>query len=269
MKPFASLRSRRPLRALIVAASLLASAVGLSAPASASTCNNGVCAYVWWVDSTTTSIHTTLTTTTPTEVYLFAIDHNGNSVGNAAHDAVLSTSHNLTVTGLHPRNHYTWFIDVIDAQHHAVTQSGPVSTLAGHVQIRFDSVTVQDDSDDFGAGELTSFGLAGNASLTLEPEREINSGDTVTLGGTVVSIVDSSTLVRASVELQDDDCNWGALCTEGLAPNWSQGSTPERDWATATAWLPTNDQDGQWHAVSATIVGPVAFTEHVSYRIVP
>lgn len=91
-----------------MAGSVLASAVGFSAPASAGTCNNGVCASVRWVDSTTTSIHVTLTTTTPTEVYLFAVDHTGLSVGNAAHDAVLSTSHNVTVTGLHPRNHYTW-----------------------------------------------------------------------------------------------------------------------------------------------------------------
>jgi hypothetical protein len=48
-----------------------------------------------------------------------------------------------------------------------------------------------------------------------------------------------------------------------------QGSTPERDWATATAWLPTTDQDGQWHSVAATTLGPVAFTEHVSYRVIP
>jgi hypothetical protein len=271
MKPLARTRKhlRRPLSTLVVLASLVASAVGFAAPASASSCSGSLCAYIWFTSSTTTSVHTVLTTSTPTQVYYFAFDHNGVSVGNPMHDATFALTHSLTVTGLHPHNDYTWVADILDPANHAVLSSGPISTLAGHVQVRFDSVTVQYDSDDFGAGEITSYGLAGNASLVLEPEREISSGDTATLGNQVVSLVDSTEIIRASVELQDDDCNWGAFCTQGLGPDWGQGSTPELDWATATAWLPTANQDGQWHAVAASTVGPLSFTEHVAYRVIP
>lgn len=260
---------RHPLRALVVTATtLMLSTVALAAPASASGCNQGVCASIWLVSSTTTSVHVILTTTTPTQVWLFAFDPANKPQDVPSHQG-LATVHDMTVTGLRPHTDYTWFADIADASNHSLTQSGPVSTAAGHVQVRFDSVSVAYDSDDFGAGEITSFGLAGTTRIDLEPERSISSGDTVTLGGAVVTLADTSSTVRASVELEDDDCNWGALCLEGTGPDWGNGSTPERDWATATAWLPTSNQAAGWHSVNASVVGPLWFTQHVSYQVIP
>jgi hypothetical protein len=132
--------------------------------------------------------------------------------------------------------------------------------------VSFDSVTVNDDSDAFSAGDFTIYGNAGNITYNWGSEIEISSGDTHALGGTVTATNAGHLLAR--LELQDDDCDFFELCTSGIGPSWSSGSNSQADWATAALDLNTRNQDGAWHAASTTVNGPVGFTMHLSYRVI-
>jgi hypothetical protein len=105
------------------------------------------------------------------------------------------------------------------------------TTLHRKVNITFDTVTVKNDSDSSGAGELTyDFQVNGSYMSTWRFYRSTNSGDTFSISKSIVGLTDGGSYIPLKVEVQDDDCEF-STCVR--VADFTQGSNSDNDWLTA------------------------------------
>ncbi|NHC12945.1 hypothetical protein [Motilibacter deserti] len=268
--------AKRPLTSILSAIALvlatLSASLASTGVAHADTCKDGVCITAAQTGAGLSNVTTTLQTNVPTTAYYYLFDSTG-GVAGAKVVSVPSTTHVLSVDGLSPANDYTWWATVIDASGAAVARQSTVSTQRGRVQVRFDTADVWDDSDFWSAGDMSVYGRAGDAQVTIDESRQIDgdglNGVGTSLHGLVLTVPNTAPTITAAVEMYDDDCDFFELCVHGLGPSWGQGSDSEADWATAWATAPTRNQDGKWHPFHGRVDGPVGFSAQLSYRVVP
>ncbi|NHC45321.1 hypothetical protein [Motilibacter aurantiacus] len=271
-RPAAQRPVLRIFSAIALVLATLSASLAATGVAHADTCKTGVCITSAQTGAGPSNVTTTLQTNVPTTVYYYLFDSQGGVAGATVVSAP-ATTHVLSVAGLHPANDYTWWASVLDASGAAVARQGTVSTQRGRVEVRFDTADVWNDSDFWSAGDMSVYGRAGDAQLTIDESRQVDgdglSGVDTSLHGLMLTVPNTASTVTAAVEMYDDDCDFFQLCVHGLGAEWGQGSDSEADWATAWASAPTRNQDGQWHPLHGRVDGPVGFSVQLSYRVVP
>jgi hypothetical protein len=151
-----------------------------------------------------------------------------------------------TMDNLQPNTTYEYTLTAIDDANDIKYSTGTFHTLHRHVQVTFESITAIDDSDSGSPGDLT-FWFKGNGVWDLVNtygEVSIATGDTAHPNH-VANFVDTPKTFTIAVYGDDDDCDFGQFCTEGIGPlGEGGGSSDEQDWATA------------WGSIDASASGP-------------
>ncbi len=141
------------------------------------------------------------------------------------------TNWTFKISSLQPRTRYEY---VVRATVNGASSCyiGQFNTLSPKVTVDFQKIKVNNDSDIWGAGELTFYfkvydkweqGLTTN-------EMSISSGQTVTINK-IKSYVNEPDFITLAVQGQDEDC---VFCSYGIGPKAADsGSTSQQDWNTA------------------------------------
>lgn len=140
--------------------------------------------------------------------------------------------HTLNATGLVPGTAYPYRIDFVDSYGRSYVHQGTFSTMHRRLTVTVTKVIVTDDSDTFGAGEMTAAAKLGDQLYWLwngtKSINDSNSSKTVNLN--VTKTYDNASSVVFQAVVRDDDCDAG-LCTGGTSPSFSNGSTSDADWS--------------------------------------
>ncbi|MCU1498230.1 MAG: hypothetical protein JWM47_2183, partial [Acidimicrobiales bacterium] len=150
----------RPLRGALAAALVLCAGVASACEPANGCAVDCVATVVVNPASTNTRIDTTVKTKVGYTVYSDA--HRTVPVPTRA-DATLATVHTLGHDALTPNRTYWYRVRATDERAHAFTQVGSFDTQQRTVTVTVTSITLIDDSDGAGTGELT-FGLKVGAS---------------------------------------------------------------------------------------------------------
>ena len=115
--------------------------------------------------------------------------------------------------------------------------------------VSFNSITVTNDSDSSGKGELTyNFKVDGVYRSALTFFRGTSSPETFNPNRSV-NLVDGRATIPFLVEVQDDDCDFSTCVME--PPDFRSGSNSDHDWATAgNSIVFTNDNS---NSISKTV----------------
>jgi hypothetical protein len=112
------------------------------------------------------------------------------------------------------------------------------TTLHRKVNIAFDTITVTNDSDSSGAGELTyDFQVNGSYMSTWRFYRQTSSPVTFSISKSVFGLTDGGSYIPLKVEVQDDDCSF-STCVR--AADFTQGTNSDNDWLTAKSGITFN-----------------------------
>jgi hypothetical protein len=160
-----------------------------------------------------------------------------------------TTTWNTSVLGLKPNTSYTFELIVRDEAGNKQVKTGAFKTLKRRVTMTYTTVTVNDDSDDLSAGDL-SFWFLGSAWDGPTPEQGIDSGTTVTFNKTLV-FDNAPDDVTFGIHGWDDDCSGLSLCSEGVAPG-SSIPTGSGSWAVNTS---EQDTTQVWKTVFVGVTG--------------
>lgn len=214
----------------------------------------------------------TVTTNVPSQIDVWVT----RSSGWTLNDCVLSapsitfaigaanvTSWTFNIPNLQPGTRYD-YVAVATVNGAKSCYLGQFVTLSRKVTITFKTIRVNNDSDFWGAGELTFYFKAFNAwqmDMTTN-QMSISSGHTVTLNATK-SFTNVPEVLTLAVQGQDEDCNF---CTYGIGPkdaDW--GSTSQQDWNTGYSAQISLMPKGQIESYTQTVVfssswWPVGFT---------
>jgi len=172
-------------------------------------------------------------------------------------DGGISTVHPTTITQLSPSTKYWWRVTAIDANNQTKTNLGWFQTANRQVTVKLTRIHLIDDSDSLGDGEMTFHMKVNDTEFhDVYTNDDMSSGTDLKTLNIPATVNNSGTTVSVKVEGQDDDCDGlGGLCTQGLGPTWTHGSTSERDWATASfgpTTLPSVNGSGTWSAKTAS-----------------
>jgi hypothetical protein len=140
-----------------------------------------------------------------------------------------STTFDTWISGLAPNTFYYYILRAGSSS----SQGTLGTTLHRNVTVIFNAITVTDDSDSTGQGELTyNFKVNGVYRSALTFHRATNSGDTFNLNRSVSNLLDGGASIPVQVEVQDDDCEFSTCVME--PPDFKSGSNSDNDWTTAT-----------------------------------
>ena len=202
----------------------------------------------------------TVTTGVPSQIDVWVTNSSSwtlnNCVPNFPHVTFAIGAANVTnwtfnIPSLQPGTRY-YYVAVATVNGAKSCYVGQFVTLSRKVTVTFQTITVNNDSDFWGAGELTFYFKAFNAwqkDMTTN-QMSINSGHTVTLNKTksFTNVPDFLTLV---VQGQDEDCNF---CTYGIGPkDVNTGSTSQQDWNTASSSQISVKPQGQNESYTQTV----------------
>lgn len=133
--------------------------------------------------------------------------------------------------GLRPNTTYYWALN-------GSTSYGTLGkTLQRRVDISFNSITVTNDSDSTGAGELYYFfKVNGVYHSELNFYRSTSSPTTFNPGKSISAIFNGDAYMPLAVQIIDDDCTFGTC--KPTNPTFSRyGDTGDFEWATAGATI--------------------------------
>jgi hypothetical protein len=154
------------------------------------------------------------------------------------------TSWTPQLTGLEPGKLHRWSVQATDANGNKQSKSGCFSTLKRSVAVTFQKVTVNDDSDGFGAGACDCrfyFWAGSNASGKFYPgsgEVSIDSGDSATPNVTI-TVSNAPTSLALGATGNDDDTDFGQFGPYGY-PTSGSGSNNCHDWSSASMTVAMN-----------------------------
>jgi hypothetical protein len=153
----------------------------------------------------------------------------GSRVANLAGGAS-STNFDTFIGGLAPNTFYYYILRAGSSS----SQGTLGTTLHRSVTVNFNSITVTNDSDSTGQGELTyNFKVNGVYRPGLTFYRATSSGDTFNPGKSVTNLIDGGATIPLQVEVQDDDGSFSTCVMD--PPDFKYGSNSDNDWTTATA----------------------------------
>lgn len=184
------------------------------------------------------------------------------------------TTHLLkTAAVLNPTTTYRYQVDATDAQGRVYTRSGTFQTRSVRLEVKLTGLQITNDSDYFGAGELTAQMHLGSVKTWIwQTEKSVSTaGATPYFPLTTTAALPSAVRsVPIHVVVSDDDCEGiGTLCTGGTGNlAVGSGSTSEAQWATATftANLPNTTATTPWTTFISGVNNPVGFIVTGSYR---
>ncbi|NHC14727.1 hypothetical protein [Motilibacter deserti] len=153
-----------------------------------------------------------------------------------------STFHYDQVRNLVPGTSYWFKVLATDQQGRTRSEIGYVTTKTRIVTVKIDKITVLDDSDSSGNGEISVHLKAGDVeSANYYSDHSVGSGGV--LNPLWSRQIEAPTATKAYVELFDDDDD----CWLGCGPSTNH-LIPQYD--TGTAWY------GQWGTASYTVPAP-------------
>jgi hypothetical protein len=153
----------------------------------------------------------------------------GSRVANLAGGAS-STNFDTFIGGLAPNTFYYYILRAGSSS----SQGQLGVTLHRTVTVSFNSITVTNDSDSTGKGELTyNFKVNGVYRSALDFYRATSSGETFNPNKFVTNLLDGGATMPLAVEVQDDDCEFSTCVIS--PPDFRSGSDSDNDWTTATA----------------------------------
>jgi hypothetical protein len=180
------------------------------------------------------------------------------------------TSHFFTVTGLTWGKTYTYQAIVTGLDGVSYSEGGSFTTAKRTMVVRITSVKITDDSD-VGAGEIAAYARLGSGpAVTLWSERSISATSRRDVSQTW-NLAGPSTGEVMRVQLVDDDCDFGELCTSGGSPSFTTFSNSLWD-STAKVFevkLPmfTHVGPGAVQYWSSTASGPIDFTVYGTVQV--
>jgi hypothetical protein len=149
------------------------------------------------------------------------------------------------IGGLRPNTFYYYILRAGTTQ-----SSGTLgTTLHRTVVVNFNSITITNDSDSTGKGELT-FNFRVNGAYIPSLDFSLDLEDVVTINPTrSATKFDGRETMPLQVEVQDDDCDFSTCVMS--PPDFRSGSNSDNDWATAGTTITfTNDNT---NSVSKTV----------------
>ncbi|NHC43928.1 fibronectin type III domain-containing protein [Motilibacter aurantiacus] len=170
-----------------------------------------------------------------------------------------STSHFDPVRNLVPGTGYWFKVFATDQQGRSHAELGYVTTKTRIVTVKIDKITVLDDSDASGNGEISVHLKAGDAeSPNYYHDHSVGSGGV--LNPLWTREIEAPTSTKAYVELFDDDDDCWLGCgpsTNHLIPQYDTGTAWYGQWGTATYTIPApKDSDPAFDAWPFTISSP-------------
>jgi hypothetical protein len=171
-----------------------------------------------------------------------------------ANTSFLQTTFDPFIGGLLPNTTYNY---IVRAGSDYTT--GSIKSLQRSVVVTFNSITVSNDSDDLGKGELTyQFKVNGVYRSALDFFRATSSGETFNPNRSVSGLINGGKTIPLAVEVQDDDCDF-STCVRPA--DFTSGSDSDNDWATAVATIRfTTDQSNSFSkTVSYSVSKAVGF----------
>jgi hypothetical protein len=159
----------------------------------------------------------------------------GSNVVTRSSGSSSQTSFDPFIGGLRPNTLYFYILRAGSTQ-----SSGTLgTTLHRTVVVNFNSITITNDSDSTGKGELT-FNFRVNGAYIPSLDFSLDLEDVVTISpNRSATKVDGQATMPLQVEVQDDDCFSTCIMSP---PDFRSGSNSDNDWATAGASITfTND----------------------------
>jgi hypothetical protein len=180
----------------------------------------------------------------------------GSNVVGRSSNGIAQTSFDPFIGGLIPNTTYYYLLVAGGA-----SSSGTLgTTLHRSVTVSFNTITVTNDSDSSGKGELTyNFKVDGVYRSGLTFFRGTSSPDTFNPNRSQ-NVFDGRATIPFLVEVQDDDCDFSTCVME--PPDFRSGSNSDHDWATAgnsIGFINDNANSG-----SKTV--PYAVESHVGFK---
>jgi len=184
-------------------------------------------------------------------------------------DSNITTAHAINIQQLTPDTKYWWRATAIDTSNQTRSNIGTFHTAIRTITVHFDHLHLTDDSDAVGSGEMSfSMAVNGQSFPFVYDNQDMSSGDSAS-PGVQETVSGPQPTLTIQVEGFDDDCDFfDGLCTGGLGPDWSHGSTSEGDWATATIsglTIPAFNTTGNW--VATTEAYKVKFEASGTYTV--
>ena len=151
----------------------------------------------------------------------------GSNVVSRTSNSSAQTSFDPFIGGLIPNTFYYYILRAGSAY----SQGQLGTTLHRNVTLSFNSITVTNDSDSSGKGELTyNFKVNGSYRSSLTFFRGTNSGETFNPNRSSI-VVDGQATIPFLVEVQDDDCDFSTCVME--PPDFRS-----RAYAFSSTWMP-------------------------------
>jgi len=186
------------------------------------------------------------------------------------------------LTGLTPSTRYFYVVRAVDATLGEAVRTGQVDTLERVVDVTFQKIVVDDDSDDLSSGEIEFAYYVDKKFAWHEPEHDLSTGDTMDVPFTRRWIDDragDNAPVIARVDGHDDDgvtsiCLW-AYTAHDITPRLGETARSDScgDGASSAVGLPVLPADTsrpesfQATGVIRTTQGSLKYTAHLSYRV--
>lgn len=209
-------------------------------------------------------------TTLPVHAKFVVQDGSGAVVRMIDGPAGHHTSHSFSVTGLPWGKTYTYQAIVTGLDGVSYAEGGSFTTAKRTMVVRITNVKVTDDSD-VGAGEIAAYARLGSGpAVTLWNERSVTATSHQTVNQTW-NLSGPSTGEVMRVQLLDDDCDFGELCSSGSSPSFTTFSNSLWD-STAKVFevkipMTTELGPGPVQYWQSTASGPVDFTVYGSVQV--
>jgi hypothetical protein len=155
--------------------------------------------------------------------------------------------------GLSPNTTYNYIMRANTTYH-----TGSVKTKQRSMNVTFNQITITNDSDSTGAGELMYHFFAASYHPELDFRKDVSSPTTFTANKTIPNILNGQPKVVLAVEVQDDDCTFSTCFRPA---DFTNGSDGDNDWATAVSTIDSiSDQSNSiTKTVNLSVNGAVGF----------
>lgn len=173
------------------------------------------------------------------------------------------TNHVITNGAVSPNRTYWYAVTATDEAGKVYKELGSFKAQKRTLTVKITKITLTDDSDSTGTGELTfgmkvdmaGYGAKDFGNVYTNGDFGSGASKDVSIARTVPD--NAPNFFTVYVEGQDDDCEGiGSLCVGGLAYSYDAGgSNDDWDWATASkgvTGLPGTNGSGTWSATTSS-----------------